>query len=58
MPPLDGTGFESSRYAPARLTFIHGEVFSVLALPPATEVGIALPAVAPGAVVPSSSREV
>jgi hypothetical protein len=40
------------------LTFIHGDVFSVLALPPGTEVGIAFAAVAPGAVVPSSSRDV
>src|SRR5215470_15064836 len=41
MPPVDGTGFDVNRYAPFRFTFIHGEVFSVLAFPPATDVGIA-----------------
>ncbi len=59
MPPVDGTGFDVSRYAPFFDTFIHGEVFSVFADAPATNVGIAF-AVGEGApfAAPSSSREV
>ena len=59
IPPVDGTGFEISRKAPFLLTFIHGDVFSVLALAPGTAVGIAF-VVGEGepGPAPSSSREV
>jgi len=59
IPPVDGTGLEISRKAPFLLTFIHGEVFSVLAAAPGTEVGIVF-AVADGepGPAPRSSREV